>query len=76
MRFLKTDFIRNWLLNNFDICFITETHMTKGEAFNLELFLSFHNAYSEPSSDHPRGGISSGLSQSLEPELDGLVTVV
>ena len=58
MQFLQTDVIRSWLSSNFDICFITETHMTKGEAFNLESFLSFHNAYSKPTCDHPRGGVS------------------
>ena len=58
MQFLKTDFIHDWLLSNFDICFITETHMTKGEVYNIESFQSFHNSYSQPSCDHPRGGIS------------------
>ena len=58
MRFSKTNFVRNWITENCDICFITETHMTKGEHFMLELFTSFHNEYSEPSCEHPRGGIS------------------
>ena len=51
-------FIRTWLYSNFDTCFITETHMTKGEVFDIQLFFSFHIAYSKPFCDYPRGGIS------------------
>ena len=65
MSFIKTDFIRDWLFKNFDICYITETQMTKGGVFELDSFLPFHNAYSKPSCNHPRGGISCFIQKSF-----------
>ena len=58
MAYLKTNAVNDWLINHFDICFITETHMTKGELFILHSYLSFHNAYSQQDCRYPRGGIS------------------
>ena len=65
MPFLKTNFVNGWLKDNFDVCFITETHMTKGQMFTLESFVPFHNASSEPGCKHPRGGISCFIQNSF-----------
>ena len=46
------------MLSNFDIIFITETHFTKGQKFDLNDFVSRHNAYSTVDDVKPRGGIS------------------
>ena len=44
--------------SNFDIIFITETHLTKGQIFDLNDFVSRHNSYSTVDDVKPRGGIS------------------
>ena len=58
-------FIKNWLAENYDICFLTETHMTKGKQFFINSFVCFHNAYSEADCEHPRGGVSYLVSETF-----------
>ena len=35
---IKAPEVSGWLHKNFDLCFVIETHMTKGEKFDLEGF--------------------------------------
>ena len=58
MHLLRSDFITNWLTVNFDIVFITETHLTKGQPYELKNFAAVHNPYSTVDDIKPRGGIS------------------
>ena len=45
-----------WLNTNFDIIFISETHLTKGQSFKLLDYKEFHNSYSDCTK--PCGGLS------------------
>ena len=56
--FLNTTYINNWLTKNFDICFISETHLTKGQKVNVTNFNCKHNSFSNVEDPKPRGGIS------------------
>ena len=58
MNFIKTEYPLQWLKNNFDVLFISETHLTKGQQFHLDGFKDYHNSYSEYDAKKPRGGIS------------------
>ena len=58
MHLLRSDFINTWLLANFDIVFISETHLTKGQLYELKNFAAVHNPYSTVDDVKPRGGIS------------------
>ena len=58
MNFRKTDYPYEWLNTNFDIIFISETHLTKGQSFKLLDYKEFHNSYSEYDCTKPRGGLS------------------
>ena len=58
MHLLRSDFINDWLTVNFDIIFISETHLTKGQIFELKNFGAVHNPYSTVDDIKPRGGIS------------------
>ena len=55
---LNSEFIKKWLHENFDIIFISETHLTKGQSFNFHDYIPFHNAFTSPNKSHPRGGVS------------------
>ena len=35
---LKSTDVSDWLYKNFDICFVSETHMTKGEKMDIKNF--------------------------------------
>ena len=58
MHLLRSDFINNWLAVNFDVVFISETHLTKGQLYELKNFAAVHNPYSTVDDVKPRGGIS------------------
>ena len=55
---LKSTFIYDWVKSKFDIVFITETHLTKEQPFEIKDFKAFHNSYSTVEAAKPRGGIS------------------
>ena len=55
---LKSNFIASCLFENFDICFITETHLCVGERLEIKNYYAYHNSYSPYDSKYPRGGIS------------------
>ena len=57
-RLLRSDFINNWLISNCDILFLSETHFTKGQQFDIENFYAKHNPFSTVDDKYPRGGIS------------------
>ena len=65
MRFLQTDFIVNWL-KNFNIIFVTETHLYKKQIFDVKGFIPFHNAFTENDGVKKARG---GLSCFIAPEL-------
>ena len=54
---LQCIFIHNWLRSNFEIVFITETHLKKSQPFELKDFIVRHNSYSTIEDLKPRGGI-------------------
>ena len=58
MDFINTQYPYKWLKNNFDVLFISETHLTKGQQYKLDDFKDYHNPYSEFDAKKPRGGIS------------------
>ena len=58
MNFINTDYPYEWLKNNFDVLFISETHLTKGQQYKLNDFKDYHNSYSDHDAKKPRGGIS------------------
>ena len=55
---LRSKFIQNWLHGNFDIVFVSETHLTKNQLFDLNDFAAYHNPYSTVDDAKPRGGVS------------------
>ena len=65
IRLLRSEIVYKWLHSNFDVIFITETHLTKGQIFELDAFNSYHNSYSTIDDTHPRGGISCFAKPSL-----------
>ena len=58
MDFINTHYPYEWLKDNFDVLFISETHLTKGQQFRLDDYNDYHNSYSEYDAKKPRGGIS------------------
>ena len=54
---MKSDLIKNWLLLNVDICFVTETHLLPEQRFEVCPFITINNPYSGKSKK-PRGGVS------------------
>ena len=58
MDFINTQYPYEWLKKNFDVLFISETHLTKGQQYKLDDFKDYHNSYSEHDAKKPRGGIS------------------
>ena len=58
MQLLLSEFIQNWFRENFDIIFISETHLTKGQLFELPDFVARHNPYSTVDDAKARGGVS------------------
>ena len=58
MHLLQSAFINNWLTVNFNIVFFSETHLTKGQTFEINNFIAVHNPYSTVDDVKPRGGIS------------------
>ena len=62
MTFLKSNFVVSWLDGNFDICFITETHLCISQSFEIENVFAYHNCLSNYDSKYPRGGISCFIS--------------
>ena len=64
---ILSDHTQNWLKNNFDIIFLTETHLVKGERYKLKNFTDFHNPFSDHTDHKPRGGISCFVCSELLP---------
>ena len=40
---LNSNDVNNWLFKNFDLCFVSETHLTKGQIFEVSRFRVIHN---------------------------------
>ena len=51
--------------NNFDIVFITETHLTKGTRFSIPDFTPYHNPLSDHNDKKPHGGVSCFIKTSV-----------
>ena len=62
MHLLHSAFIQNWFHDNFDIIFISETHLTKGQIFEIPDFIARHNAFSTVDDVKARGGVSCFIS--------------
>ena len=54
---LKSPEVSGWLLKNCDLCFVSETHMTKGEKFSLDDFKCFNHPFTDVLGSKPRGGL-------------------
>ena len=63
---IKSEKIQSWLNKNFDIVFLSETHLVKGEKYKLPSFTDYHNPYSDHMDRKPRGGVSCFISNSCE----------
>ena len=59
--FFKDDNIVRWI-TQFDIIFLTETHFTKGQTFDLSNYKSYHNPISTVNDRKARWGISCFIS--------------
>ena len=55
---IKSPEVSGWLNKNFDVCFLSETHMTKGEDFSIENFKCTNNPFSDVLMNKPRGGLT------------------
>ena len=64
---LLSDHILVWLQTNFDIVFVTETHLTKGTRFSLPDFTQYHNPLSDHNDRKPHGGVSCFVKNSILP---------
>ena len=64
---LLSDHILAWLQINFDIVFITETHLTKGTRFSLPNFTQYHNPLSDHNDRKPHGGVSCFINNAVVP---------
>ena len=54
---IKSAEVSSWLYKNFDICFFSETHMTKEENFEVNNFKSIKHPFSDVLVKKPRGGL-------------------
>ena len=66
---LLSDHILAWLQTNFDIVFITETHLTKGTRFSIPDFNQYHNPLSDHNDRKPHGGVSCFIKNSMLPHI-------
>ena len=55
---IKTPEVSGWLAKNFDIVFLSETHMTKGQAFKIHNFKCINHPFSDAMVKKPRGGMT------------------
>ena len=56
-RFLNDPTVHKWV-SNFNVMFISEAHLTKGQKFVIEGYIPFPNSFSKPTDRKPRGGLS------------------
>ena len=63
---MKSDMIKNWLLLNVDICFVSETHLKPEQKFEVPPFVTINNPYTGKSKK-PRGGISCFIQENCLP---------
>ena len=68
-RFLNDEYYFSWL-KQFHIVFITETHFTKGQKFDLSDYQSYHNPFSDINSRKPCSGISVFVHDSIQDYID------
>ena len=64
--FFKDENIARWI-TQFDIVFLTETHFTKGQTFDLPNYKSYHNAFSDVNDRKARWGISCFIANKAMP---------
>ena len=62
--FFKDSNIAQWI-SQFNLIFLSETHFTKGQKFDLPNYKSYHNSFSNPGDSKARWGISCFVSNSL-----------
>ena len=58
MEIIKSPEVSGWLNKNCDVCFLSETHMTKGEDFSIDHFKCVNNPFSDVLVKKPRGGLT------------------
>ena len=73
MNFIKSHYPYEWLKNNFDVLFISETHHTESQQFRLNDFKDYHNSYSEYDAKKPRDGISCFIKHDLVQYVDKVI---
>ena len=54
---LESDLIKNWIMSNTDICFVSETHLKTEQKFSVPPMITINNPY-RGYCKRPRGGIS------------------
>ena len=69
---IKSEKIQNWLSKNFDIVFLSETHLVKGEKYKLDSFSEHHNPFSSHEDRKPRGGVSCFIKNSLLKHIESI----
>ena len=63
--FLKDDYFFSWL-RQFNLVFISETHSTKEQKFDLEGYKSYHNSFLEVNSRKPCSGVGVFIQSSIQ----------
>ena len=62
---IQSEKIQHWLCKNFDIIFLSETHLVKGEKYKLISYNDYHNSFSTHTDTKPRGGVSCFIKNSF-----------
>ena len=57
-KLIQSSEVSGWLQKNCDICFISETHMTKGQCFQVKKFNCVNHPFLEVFDKKPRGGLT------------------
>ena len=63
-RFLNDENIVRWI-EQFNIIYLSETHFTKGQVFNISNYKAYHNPISDVNDGKPRWGVSCFISHEL-----------
>ena len=66
---IRSEKIQKWLSKNFDIVFLSETHLLKGEKYKIDSFKDYHNAFSTNEDQKARGGVSCFINNSALPHI-------
>ena len=62
---VNDDEILQWT-SRFNIIFMSETHLTKGQKFELKSYKAHHHPFSDTDCRNPCGGVSAFIHNSIE----------